>query len=241
MESNIDVDGVIWNELIHDATKRKTTTGKWQKKCGVHKGLVTKVLNEQSRKKTTTIRDAYIKPVSKSLLARIFRIDKREVGGRLVSCQPTGEELGYPVYDLAEAARYLVAPPDDQVVRVIEQMKSNKLPPKLRKEFWDAKNAQMKYKKDAGELWHTQDVYDVFIEVFKTMRTSVMLFADNIDRETGLDDKQRDVLNRQVDELLEGVRDSLLNNDELNSKVNVLFDDEDMSSGIFDEGDTEHE
>ncbi len=234
IDSNgLDAAMVAWDERIHSASKKKTTGGKWRLKTGVDKGLVKKVVAEQQLLNRTGSKEIVLQPVTKNTLCSIFKLDSRRLTDKIAGLEPVGYRRGNPVYDLAEAARYLVSPPDEIVAKIIGEMKGSDLPPRLRKEFWDGMNAKLAYQTKAGELWETQEIYDVFVKVFKTLRSGINLFSDAVSRETGLTKDQRSIITRMGDELLVGMTNDLLEDDELNKKVSVLFS---YSESVEDNG-----
>jgi len=170
--------------------------------------------------------------LSKTALAKLFRIDKKTVGVRLAGVKPVGERNSYPVYDIADAASVLAAPTDEQVVRLIEQMPPHKLPVKIRKEFWDSALSRQKYEEKAGDLWRTEEIYDALTEVFKIIRSSVNLFSDKVDREVGLDEAQRALIIDMSDELLIETARKLVSSEEFAKFENSLIQGEDGSDGI---------
>lgn len=104
-------------------------------------------------------------------------------------------------YDIYEVAA-LVVPPrwtDEEWEKVLTR---RSFPPKMTKEFWGAKQARQNYLLSAGDLWPTHEVVSTLGDVLKTVSMGVKLITDNIERETGLTQKQRDLINNMVDEAL---------------------------------------
>lgn len=163
-------------------------------------------------------------------LSRLFRMDKKTVGDLLVGLEPSGEVSGFPIYHIASAASRLVAPSDEQVTALIKKMNPSKLPVKLRKEFWDSALSRQKYEENAGDLWRTVDVQELLIDVFKTMRTQIMLFSDTVDREVNLTNAQRCLIQEMSDDLLQQVSKALIERKGL-EKLKPVLD-------VYDEGET---
>lgn len=243
--ARLDSLRVKFDERIHTGTKK--TDGSWRLKNSVDKGLVKLVLSSQETeygKDAIKEKNDLFSPVSIRTLAKIFKIERGNVNDKLIGVKPCGEAYGHPVYDLATAAMHLVAPPADALEDIISNMKANELPPKLKKEFWDARLAQLSYQEKAGDLWRTEYVTEMLITVMKTISTSMRGFNGIVSRETGITDDQRAVINRLTDGLLVSVRDKLLDDDTLAEKVNFLHsdnEDDDFefiggSSGKKDEG-----
>jgi len=230
---DLDSNNVKWDIRIHLANKGKDSDGKWLVRKDASRKYIDRVLADQ-RVNDKALRGHMLLPVSKSMLARIFRLDPKTVGAKLAGVHPVTYDKGYPAYDLAEAAGYLTAPPDNQLEKVIASMKSDELPPRLRKEFWDGKNAQLKFQRQACELWHTEDVIDVFTEVFKTLRSGITLFTDNVNRQQELSKSQREMIVALSDDLLLSLSKSLTARSDLDSKVNFMLgdpDNEELSDG----------
>jgi len=55
----------------------------------------------------------------------------------------------------------------------------------------------------AGDLWHSEKVILLLSEVYKHVKTSMNLFSDSVDREAGLTDKQKKIITRMTDALLD--------------------------------------
>ena len=139
--------------------------------------------------------------VSLSWLATAFQQDFRAVRRKLADCPPFKKLGGKPLYLVSQAAPYLVTPKVD-VEKYIRDMDPDQLPPALQKEFWLMMLNRQKWERQAGELWHTQDVMDVLGEVFKTLKNSIQLWIDTMERMPhGLSDEQRETLQRLTDSL----------------------------------------
>jgi hypothetical protein len=158
-------------------------------------------------------------------LSKIFKVERHSVSKKLIGLKPVAEAYGYPTFDLAEAARYLVAPPADALEEVISNMRADELPPRLKKEFWDARLSQLTYQEKAGDLWRTDFIVEAFISIFKTLSTSVRGFNGTISRQTGLSDEQRVIINDLMDGLLMSIKDKIAEDPVLLSKMNFLHSD----------------
>lgn len=137
-------------------------------------------------------------------LAEIFGKDSRDVRKKLVegNVKPKGERRGHLVYAIKDAAPYLVTPAYS-IDEFIERMSYADLPHLTRKEFWAGMRSRQLYEKEAAELWPTSDVVDTISELFKTLRMSLLLFRENVERETEMTDRQRDIIVRLVDNAME--------------------------------------
>lgn len=146
---------------------------------------------------------------SLSQLSTIFDSDNREVARRLRNLEPCGTRMGYPIYKLADAAALLVAPQGD-IEEVIKKMSPKDLPPSLTKEFWAGQHARLKFEEDQGDLWRTTYVIEKLSEMFKTLRMSILLMQDQVERQTTLTDQQRDIIRGLTDGVLNDLADSLI-------------------------------
>jgi transposase len=173
--------------------------------------------------------------VSISQLAQIFSRDKRTVSNLIRGLRPVGERMGYPVFDLGEAAGRLAEPDDSMILDSIKKLKPTQLPVKLQKEFWDAARSRQRYLEDQADLWRTQDIVDALIEVFKQFKQGCNLMSDAVARETDLTVKQRTIINDLTDSLLDGVRRSLFEDSKFSEFTNVYaHDDADDLTKLFD-------
>lgn len=147
---------------------------------------------------------------SLSQLAAIFSLDNREISRKIHGLPPCGERMGYPIYKLADAAVYLVPPNARDIETTIKRMGPKDLPSALTKEFWQAQQARVDFEENQGDLWRTGQVIEVFGEVFKTCRMSILLMRDQVERHTELNDKQRDAIQGMIDGLLNQMSNALI-------------------------------
>jgi hypothetical protein len=138
--------------------------------------------------------------VTVTWLSKVFGIDPSDVKKRLGECPPLHRRKAGYVYSLPIAARYLVKPVFD-VQKYLSTMKASELPNGLQKDYWDAALKRQKWEENAGQLWRTEAVLEVLGEAFKSIKFSMQLWADNLDRVTGLTDEQRKLLIGMVDGL----------------------------------------
>lgn len=178
--------------------------------------------------------------VSIGELSEIFRYDKRKVSSLLGGLQPCGKRHGYPVYDLAEAASRLARPTDEQIIDVLQRLPVNRLPVHLQKEFWDAQRSRQAYEENAKDLWRTDQVFEALVEVFRTVKTSAVLFVDAVERETELTAKQREVIMQLVDDLLADIHSRSVGNPKFEKLVS-RFEQQDHLPEIDIDGSAESE
>lgn len=142
-------------------------------------------------------------------LAKIFRTNVLNVRRKLAGVKPIGDRMGDPVYDIADAAEWLVKPKVD-IAEYIKALRPGDVPVALQKQFWDAQLGRQKFDEQAGHSWRTEKVQTAFGDVFKIVRQKVRLFTDTVDRESTLSEEQRVIVTRLADELLESAYRSVL-------------------------------
>lgn len=143
--------------------------------------------------------------VTVAFLSQVFRMDQNKVKRLLVNCEPKetrrrGRTQIQVLYDLAEAAEYLVKPKADSK-EIIKALRKEDLPPALNTAFWDAQLKRQKWEENAGQLWRTETIRSVIGGMFQTIKFTIQLWADTIERQTGLTEDQRALLNELTDEL----------------------------------------
>lgn len=167
---------------------------------------------------STNQRNALQEGVSLSILCEIFHKDKKDARKALQQCPVKELRNGWPVYDIGEAARFLVDPVVD-VESYIKKLRPNDLPTYLQSEFWKAQNGRLKFLEDSGDLWRTQRVAEVLNDVAMVVRQRVVLVSDAVERQVGLNEAQRKLIQQMMDGLLADIQE----------KVNQAFADYDPS------------
>lgn len=143
--------------------------------------------------------------VSVSWLMRAFRMSRSKVESKLIACKPIGiGRRGVALYDLPEAASYLVNPRVD-LDEYLKGLKPDALPERLREGYWNAMLKQQRWEEKAGQLWRTEKVLDVFSEVLQDMRTKLQLVPESIHRAAGLSEKQH----RAATEVVDAIQDDI--------------------------------
>lgn len=160
--------------------------------------------------------DAALGGVTISFLAQVFAMDHNKVRRKLVNCpvkrrQRRGTTQVQHIYDMATAASYLVEPkidPED----IIKSLRREDLPPSISTAYWDAQLKRQQWEEKAGQLWRTEVISSVIGSMFQTIKFTIQLWADTLERQTGLNEEQRDLLNTLTDELQKQMFDSLREN-----------------------------
>jgi len=140
---------------------------------------------------------------SMAQICQIFGMDARDVKPKLHGkVEPCGTRRGHPIYNLKDVAPYLVSPPYD-IDEFIQKMTIADLPSILRKEFWAGLRSRQLYEKEAAELWPTSKVVDTVSDLFKTLRMSLLLTRERVEREVDLTERQRAIIVNIIDTALE--------------------------------------
>ena len=149
--------------------------------------------------------------VSVFWLAKHFGLEVSTVRKKMAGCRAVKRKTSGHLYLLKDAAPYLVTPKMDPE-QLIRSMKSQDLPPHLQNQFWQAAVTRLRWEKEAGELWLTEDVLDAFGDIFKLVKSSSQLWPDTLTEMVGLSDAQRESLVRQIDVLLNEIHAAIKNN-----------------------------
>lgn len=146
-----------------------------------------------------------VQGASISQLAELFGMDRRTVADRIRGMTASGTRGGHPVYLIADAAPRLINNTD-----VPEENKTRRNAER-EKDHWDAQLKKQKFEENAGDLWRTDRVIEVFADVFKLFRESVVVFMDNLEHESGLPPEV--IVKTKIfgDGLLSGCREKLIN------------------------------
>ena len=134
----------------------------------------------------------------------MFKMDPKVVTQKVSSLVPTGRRRGTSVYSIAEAAARLVKP-SYEIERVLMNMNHSDLPPALSSAFWSGLKTRAAYEEMIGDLWRTDKVVRVISVLFNSIRMTLLLLPDTIQREAGLDREKMTVVRRVVEgALVEG-------------------------------------
>lgn len=173
-------------------------------------------LTEKKKLEGIGLADSALQGVTVSFLAQVFAMDPAKVKRLLVNCpikstRKRGTTQTQHLYDLSTAASYLVEP-KISVEDVLAQIKREDLPPAINTAFWDAQLKRQKWEENAGQLWRTETIRSCIGGMFQTIKFTIQLWADTIERQKGLTEEQRDLLNEMTDKLQQDIFISLKEN-----------------------------
>lgn len=184
--------------------------------------------------------DSALQGVTVSFLAQVFQMDPAKVKRLLVNCpikhtKKRGRTQTQHLYDLSTAASYLVEP-KISVEDVLSQIKREDLPPAINTAFWDAQLKRQRWEENAGQLWRTETIGGAIGGMFQSIKFTIQLWGDTIERQTGLSEEQRDLLNEMTDKLQQDIFESLQENAKINMTGPQLAELETMLSEAKSEG-----
>ena len=174
--------------------------------------------------------------VTATWLSQVFNMSPITVKKKLKNCPSIGSTKAGFLYELPTAATFLVKPVFN-VKEYLKTMKPEELPSKLQDRYWSALMRRIKYEEKASTLWRTEKVLFVLGEVFQTIKFSLQLWADTLDRATGLTTEQRDLLRGMVDGLQDDIYMKLRDFEKENRTPSVLGE----GLGVSDDDELEDE
>lgn len=188
--------------------------------------------SEEIENETLTSKDVssmLLYGVSVQQLARLFRMTRPGVEKKLRNARPIDlGSHGNPLYDLAEAAGYLIEPKID-VEEYLSTVKPERLPDHLRETFWNAKLKRQRYEENAGDLWRTKRVMEVVGELLLDFSGKLALIPDLVERQTGFTPEQYRLVRSIVDSVREDMVDDaerLKRGEEVSNQLGEREDDE---------------
>lgn len=168
--------------------------------------------------------DAVMHGVTIGWLAQALNMNHASVKQKLRDCPPLFRRKSGFVYDIKVAMRYLV-PPVFNVDEYLKTMRVEDLPVRLQTEYWSAKIKRQQFEEDAGQLWRTEKVVEVFGQVFQILKFSMQLWVDNLERKSKLSVEQRKMLIEMVDALQQEIYEKMQKMESLRKTPSVLEED----------------
>lgn len=125
-----------------------------------------------------------------------------------------GVHMRTAVYDTRQAMSALCptgdGPDPEQIAEYIRSMKPSQMPVAIQAEFWNAQTKRLKYLEEVGDLWRTSAVQKMVAEILKIARQSMTLLEDNVDQQTALTQRQREIIRNAADSVLAEMRDTVI-------------------------------
>lgn len=149
--------------------------------------------------------------VSAHWLSQVFGHDKNTIKKKMASAnlEIVGYRNGGPLYRISDAAAWLVKPKVD-LVSYVKSLRPNDLPPMLNDAYWGAMLKRQKWEENAGDLWRTEAVLEVFGDLALSFKTTVNLWVEEVDRQESLTPEQRKILMELTDKLLEQLHEVMV-------------------------------
>jgi hypothetical protein len=176
-------------------------------------------LHRQSRQQGVDHRlaadgDLTAKGVTTAWLSTAFKMPEPTVRYRLRGCpikatKTRGTKMKVHLYDLRTAAGFLVAPAFS-TKEYMKALKKGDLPPALQQSVWDAMLKRQKWEENAGDLWRTDQIREVLGSTFQTIKFTVQLWADTVERQVQLSEDQRRIIIEMSDALQGAIFDALV-------------------------------
>lgn len=154
--------------------------------------------------------------VTEAWLAQTFRMDQKTVREKLKWCVPKrtvqrGRTMVTRYYDIKDAAAFLVTPAIS-TQDVLRELKRGQLPPALQQSVWDALLKRQTWEERAGQLWHTDKVREVLGSTFQTIKFTIQLWAETVERQTEMTPEQRELIVKMSDLLMAEIYEALVAN-----------------------------
>ncbi len=152
-------------------------------------------------------------PVGITFLANVVGKQPQQIQKRLEKCPvKEWEKKGgksFPKYDFVTAMSYLVNPKID-VEDWFASRNAATLPPYISKMFWDSAMQRIRVMKEAGDLWHTEDVLVVFGRVAMLIKEEVKIWIEELPEKDSLSNEQYSALIDAGNRLVASVREKLV-------------------------------
>lgn len=142
-------------------------------------------------------------------IAQLFETDAKTLPKRLKTISPKGTRRGNKVYSIREAAAFIVTP-GYEIEEYIRQMSPQELPVLLMKEFWNGQKSRLEYEIKLGNYWPTEQIVEYIGELQNTIRMTLLLLQDDVNREESLTDGQRKAIQRITDAAISTMKKNIV-------------------------------
>jgi hypothetical protein len=157
--------------------------------------------------------EEFVRPVSAAFLAKVFGMSPATVTKRLANCnvvatKPRGNgHVHY--YDFKESCGFLIAPQVD-IAEWIKSQRVQDLPTHISDQYWKAMRTKQSYLREAGELWRTEDVLEVFGDLFMSIKERTQLWIEELPGKASMSTAQYETFQRLVAAMQEDIYDRLV-------------------------------
>lgn len=169
-------------------------------------------------------------------ICKLFGLTDKTVRNKLAALAPVMIQGTGKYYKLEDVLPLIVRPKN--IGDYIRTMNFSELPKDLTKEYWAGQRSRQIFLKEAGDLWPTNMVVDKVGDAFKTVAMKIKLMSDQLQRESGLTAKQREIVQDAIDETLKGIAVELSIKFQRRPEVE-LPDDEPVEAAAEEEVDDE--
>ena len=177
---------------------------------------------------------AALNGVTVDWLRRAFHMTDQKCKTKLRGLKTIGVTAqGAPLYDLGHAAERLVRPKID-LNEYLKEITVDDLPEKLRETFWNARLKQQRYEKNAGDLWRTEAVIQLFGSVLKDTKERIRLINTLAENTMNLNPEQLRKLREIVNEVQGEIYNQIMS---LESKTPSSIAELNKEFGAEDEAD----
>jgi len=177
------------------------------------------------------------RPVGVTFLAQVIGKQPYQIRSRLARC--TVKEwvkhkgVDTPMYDFLEAMSYLVQPRGN-IEEWFASKNAGSLPPYVNKMFWDSAHQRNRVMRASNDLWHTDEVMQVFGRVAMMIKEEVRMWVENMPGKDDLSNEQYTSIVDATNELLVSIRERLVDmpsKDQTPASMSRTIEDELESSG----------
>lgn len=144
-------------------------------------------------------------------LSKLFGMPLQTVRDSISNIPPCGKRGASDLYHIKDAAKVLVRNDETEAETVSRILRTHHtdLPKMLAKEYWAGQTAKQRYEIVAGDLWPTSKVVEWLSDSYKTIRLSLMLMADTVERQEALTNIQRQIIVQMIDATLNDAAERL--------------------------------
>jgi len=166
-------------------------------------------------------------------LARLFHQEYRLIQEKIISAniKPVGRRHNADIYAVHEVAPHIVKPIFD-AESYIRKMDPRELPKMLSKEYWAGQRSRQEYELRAGQLWPTEKVVAEVGELMKIVKMSSLLMLDAVERQTELNDRQREIIRSlthgMLDDLVKRIEERFRVTPQGNGQLHETADEQDL-------------